>query len=147
MLLQRLNEDLKVAMKARDGVRVAVLRLILSQCKNARIEKRDELDDGEVIAVIKRGVKSRGESVEMYRQGGRDDLAATESAEIEILKAYLPEQLGGEALSTAIDAIIEETGATSMQEMGVVMKAVMARHRESVDGKEVQSIVRSRLSG
>jgi uncharacterized protein YqeY len=147
MLLERLGEDLKAAMKSRDGARVKVLRHVLAQLKNARIEKGDDLTDDEAIAVLRKGVKSRSESVELYRKGGREDLVVSETAEIAVLEEYLPQMLGGDALVREVETIIDETGASSMKDMGAVMKAVMAKHGSSVDGKEVQGIVRAKLGG
>jgi len=146
MLLDQLTADLAAAMKARQPARVAVIRHVLAQLKNARIAKGDDLSDEDVIQVMKKGVKTRQESVEMYRTGGRADLAEQEEAEIEVLNAYLPEQLTGEALRSAVAAVVASTGATSMREMGAVMKAVMAELGGRADGKAVQAVVRELLS-
>jgi len=145
MLLDRLTDDVKTAMKAREADRLSVLRMTLSEIKNARIAKGDDLDEAEVIQVIKKAIKSRTESAEQYEAGDRKDLADKELAEAELLKAYLPEQITGDALVAVVDAAIAETGATSIKDMGGVMKAVMAAHGSSVDGKEVGALVKSRL--
>jgi len=147
MLLDKLNDDLKTAMKARDPERVSVLRMTLSEIKNARIEKRDDLTDDDVIQVLKKAVKSRTESADEYRKGGREDLAVKEESEAEVLQAYLPSQITGAALAALVDAAVAETGATSMKEMGAVMKAVLGKHGSQVDGKEVGGLVRARLGG
>jgi uncharacterized protein YqeY len=145
MLLDRLNDDLKIAMKAHDPLRVAVLRYTLSEIKNARIEKQADLTDDDVVTVLRRGVKKREEAIEQYRLGNRPELAEKEAAEAEILKAYLPQALEGDALREAVDAAILEANAKSPKDMGKVMKLVMAAHAGRVDGKAVQEMVKARL--
>jgi uncharacterized protein YqeY len=147
MLIDRLTEDMKTAMKARESLRVQTLRFTLADLKNVRIEKGEDLTDEEVIQVLRRAVKRREESIEQYRGGGREDLAEKEAAEAEILRAYLPQMMDGAALAAAVDAAIAETGATSPKEMGKVMKHVMSAHAGKVDGKQVQAVVRERLGG
>jgi uncharacterized protein YqeY len=145
MLIDRLQNDMKEAMKARQALRLSVLRLTLSEIKNARIAKGEDLDDSDVHQVLKREVKRREEAAEQYGKGDRADLKEKEEQEAEILKSYLPQQLTGEKLEAAVDAAIQEVGAQSMKEMGRVMKIVMAAHAGQVDGKAVQTIVESRL--
>lgn len=145
MLLDRLNDDLKAAMKARDKERVDLIRLVLSDAKNARIKKGEALSEADVVAVLKRGVKMRSESIEQFRRGGRQDLVDHEEREIDILRGYLPEPLTGTQLVEVVEAAIRQTGATTIKDMGSVMKAVLAQHGARVDGKEVQSLVRARL--
>ena len=145
MLLDRLNDDLKTAMKARDADRVGVLRMTLSEIKNARIDKRGDLTEDDVMAVLKKAIKSRNESVDQYREGGRDDLADKEAAEAEMLAAYLPEPLTEDELAAAIDAAVAETGASSMKDMGAVMKALTAAHGSRIDGKTASTLVRAKL--
>ena len=145
MLIDRLNEDVKTAMKARDTLRVNVLRMTLSEIKNARIEKMRDLTDEDVVQVLRRAVKKREEAVEAYRAGNRADLAETEAREAEMLAAYLPQMLSGEALLEIVKAAIQTTGATSAKDLGTVMKAVMGEHGSRVDGKDVQAAVRTLL--
>lgn len=145
MLLDRLTQDVKTAMKARDAFRLAVLRYTLSEIKNARIEKMSDLTDEDVIGVLRRGVKKREEAVEQYRQGGRQDLADKEAREAAILQEYLPQTLAGEALEQAVTAAIEEVNAQSIKDLGKVMKALMAAHPGVVDGKAAQTAIRARL--
>jgi len=147
MLLDRMNDDLKEAMKARDALKISVLRMTLSEVKNARIEKGKEatLSDDEVIQVLRRAVKKREESVEQYRPAGRADLADKEEQEAMILKAYLPQTIEGPVLAQAVDAAIRETGAQSIKDMGKVMKFLMAAHPGQVDGKVAQTAIRERL--
>ena len=147
MLLDTLNDDLKTAMKAGDTVRRDVLRMTLSEIKNARIEKGKDLEEADVMQVLKKAIKSRAESAEQYAAGGRQDLADKELGEAKILEAYLPEQITGAALEKAVDEAIAETGASSIKDMGGVMKAIMARHGAAVDGKEVGALVKARLQG
>lgn len=146
-LADRLSEDLKVAMKAREAERVGLIRLVLSELKNARIAKGSDLGEDDVIAVLKRGVKMRGESIEQFRRGGREDLATHEERELAMLRAYLPEPLTGAALAAVVDEAVRRTGAASAKDMGAVMKAVLGEHGPRVDGKEVQALVRARLGG
>jgi uncharacterized protein YqeY len=145
MLVDRLTEDMKTAMKARESLRVQTLRFTLADIKNVRIEKGEDLTDEDVVQVLRRAVKRREESIEQYRQGGREDLAEKETAEAEILRVYLPQMMDGAALTAAVDAAIAETGATSLKEMGKVMKHVMSAYAGKVDGKQVQAVVRERL--
>jgi uncharacterized protein YqeY len=145
MLIARLEEDVKTAMKARDTLRLSVLRMTLSEIKNARIEKMRDLTDEDVIQVLRKAVKKREEAVEAYRAGNREDLAETEAKEAEILAVYLPQMLSGAALLEIVKAAIEATGATSAKEMGKVMKVVMGEHGSRVDGKDVQAAVKTLL--
>lgn len=147
MLMDRLDQDMKAAMKARDSLRLGVLRLTLSELKNARIAKGEDLEEPEMVQVLRREVKRRDEAAEQYHQGGREDLATKEEAEAAILKEYLPSMLEGAALEEAVESAIRESGATSMKEMGQVMKIVMAAHAGRVDGKAVQEAVKARLGG
>ena len=149
MLLDRMNDDLKDAMRARDAFKISVLRMTLSEVKNARIDKgKDEtLTDDEVVQVLRRAVKKREEAVEQYRPAGRTDLADKEEQEAAILKAYLPQSLEGAALAQAVDAAIKESNAQSIKDLGKVMKALMAAHPSQVDGKTAQTAIRERLGG
>ena len=147
MLLDQLQQDLMTVMKDREEVRKIVLRRVLAQCQNLRIERGEDLTDDDVLAVLKRGVKMRAEAVELYKQGGREDLVESEGAEIGVLETYLPEQLSGDALRRVVEEAVEATGAASMKEFGAVMKAVMKDHGSLVDGKEVQALVKECLSG
>jgi uncharacterized protein YqeY len=145
MLIDRLSEDLKTAMKARETERVGLIRMVISEIKNARIQKGSDLSEDEAAAVVKRGIKSRSESIEQFRQGGREDLVAHEEREIGWLRGYLPEPLTGAALAQVVEEAIQKVGATSAKDMGAVMKEVLGAHSARVDGKEVQALVRSRL--
>src|SRR5439155_20231167 len=141
----RIEEDLKAAMKAGQKRRVATLRLLLSAFKNERIGKQRELTEDESEALVRRAVKQRRESIEAYERGGRQDLAAGEKEELEILEAYLPKGFSDAELEQEVAAIVREKGLTSGKEVGLLMKELMARHRGRVDGKRAQEIARRLL--
>lgn len=147
MLLDRITADMKDAMRARDNLRTQVLRMIMADCRNAEVEKKRELTEEEMVAVLKRGIKSREDSESQYRNAGRADLADKEGAEVAILKTYLPQQITGPELEEIVAAAIQETGAASPKDIGKVMKAVLARCGAQVDGKEVNQIAGRKLTG
>lgn len=145
-LRDRLTEDLKLAMKARDQLRMDVIRMIKAAVLNKEVELKRDLDDAEMSRIMTTMIKQRKESVEQFEKGQRAELAAKERQEISIIETYLPKALSAEELAQAVDAVIRETGATSAKDMGLVMKAVMARLAgQSVDGKSVSDLVRSKL--
>lgn len=145
-LRDRLTEDLKLAMKARDQLRMDVIRMIKAAVLNKEVELKKDLDDAEMSRIMTTMIKQRKESVEQFEKGQRAELAAKERQEISIIETYLPQALSAEELAQAVDAVIRETGATSAKEMGLVMKAVMARLAgQPVDGKSVSDLVRSKL--
>ncbi len=146
-LRDRLTEDLKLAMKARDQLRMDVIRMIKAAVLNKEVELKKDLDDAEMSRIMTTMIKQRKESVEQFEKGQRAELAAKERQEISIIETYLPKALSAEELAQAVDAVIRETGATSSKDMGLVMKAVMARLAgQSVDGKSVSDLVRSKLT-
>jgi uncharacterized protein YqeY len=145
-MLPRIEEDLKQALKAGEKRRVATLRLLVSALKNERIQAQRDLTGEEVEAGIRRAVKQRRESIEQYRRGGREDMAAAEEEELRILEAYLPQGLSEAELEEAIRGIIAEKGFSSSRDAGLVMKELMARHKGRVDGKRAQELARSLLS-
>jgi uncharacterized protein YqeY len=145
-LHDRLTEDLKLAMKARDQLRMDVIRMIKAAVMNKEMEIKKDLDDAEMSRVMTTMIKQRRESVEQFEKGNRAELAAKERQEITILESYLPRALSSEELSTVVDAAIQETGVRSLKEMGVVMKAVMARViGQPIDGKQISDLVRAKL--
>jgi len=145
-LHDRLAEDLKLAMKSRDQLRMDVIRMIKAAVLNKEVELKKDLDDAEMSRIMTTMIKQRKESVEQYEKGNRTELAAKERQEISIIESYLPKALSVEELSAAIDHVIRETGVTSAKDMGAVMKAVMARLAgQPVDGKQVSDLVRSKL--
>ena len=145
-LHDRLTEDLRLAMKARDQLRMDVIRMIKAAVMNKEMEIKKDLDDAEMSRVMTTMIKQRRESVELFEKGNRAELAAKERQEITILESYLPQALSSEQLSSIVDTIIQETGARSLKEMGGVMKAVMIRVvGQPVDGKQISDLVRAKL--
>jgi len=145
MLKDKIEADMREAMKAREQVRVATLRLLKSSITNAEKEKIRELSDDEVLDVVTREAKRRRESIDAFRQGGRTDLVDKESAELAVLEAYLPDRLSDDELATLVDQAIGETGATTPKQMGEVMKALMPKIRGRADGSQVSALVKSKL--
>jgi uncharacterized protein len=145
-LHDRLTEDLQRATKARDQLRMDVIRMIKAAVMNKELEIKKDLDDAEMSRVMTTMIKQRRESVEQFEKGNRTELAAKERQEITILESYLPQPLSSEQLSPVVDAAIQDTGARSLKEMGVVMKTVMARVAgQPVDGKQISDLVRAKL--
>ena len=150
-LRQRIEDDLKSALKAREKQKLGVLRMVKSKIQEKQVELRGkkgadaDLSEDDVTAVVVAYAKQRRDSIESYEQGGREDLAAAERAELEILAAYLPQQMGEEEVAAIVDAAIAESGAASPKDMGAVMKLVMPKVKGRADGKMVNGIVQSRL--
>jgi uncharacterized protein YqeY len=145
-IVQQVEKDLVAAMKAREELKLSVLRMMKTALKLKQVELNKPLEDSEAMAVLRTLVKQRHESVEAYRQGGRDDLADKEAAEIKIVEAYLPVAATDEEIEAAVAAAMAETGATSPKELGKVMKAAMAKLAgKNVDGKRVNEKVRAKL--
>jgi uncharacterized protein YqeY len=147
MLRDRIAEEMRAAMKAREQTRVSTLRMLMAAMKNTQVEKGHELDDDEVVDVIAREAKRRRESMEAFEKGGRAELVQKESAELAVLEAYLPAKLGDDELARLVDDAIAETGASSPKEMGQVMKALMPKVKGRADGAAVSAAVRARLGG
>jgi uncharacterized protein YqeY len=147
-LKKKISEDLRVAMKAGDILKRETLRMVESMVKNTEIEKKKKeegLTDAEMIEVLSRAVKQRRDSVEQYEKGGRQDLADKEKKEIEIISAYLPEQLGEDKMREVIKEVISATGATSKADMGKVMGQAMGKLKGQADGNTVKKIVEEEL--
>jgi uncharacterized protein YqeY len=145
-LKTRLGEDFKQALRSGDKLRVSVIRLLMALIKNREVEKRGPLTDAEVLQAIVASCKQRQDAIEQYRQGGRQDLADKESAELEILQSYLPKPLTSEELRAMVLEAIGEVQATSVKEMGKVMGVLMPRVTGRADGKMVNTLVREALS-
>ncbi|WP_225072827.1 GatB/YqeY domain-containing protein [Desulfuromonas sp. CSMB_57] len=145
-LKQQLTEAMKTAMKAKDSLRLSAVRMILAAVKNREIEQRQELDDEAVLGVLTTLAKQRREAAQAYRDGGREDLAAKEEAELAMLQDFLPAPLTREELVALIERAVVETGAASMKDMGKVMKIVSAETLGRADGKTVSDLVKARLS-
>ena len=144
-LLSRIEQDYITAYKAHEELRVAVLRLLKTAAKNRQVELMRELTDDDVLDVIGKQAKQRQDSIEQYKAAHRDDLAAREAAELDILRVYLPSPLSSEELDAAIDAAIAETGVSGMAGMGRVMSSLLAACKGRVDGKTASAAVRARL--
>ncbi|RKY78784.1 GatB/YqeY domain-containing protein [candidate division KSB1 bacterium] len=145
-LVQRLNEDLKKAMKSGDKAKVETLRMLKSQLHNVEISKGSNLDGADEIAVLNSAVKKHKEAMEMYEKGERMDLYEKEKRELMIIQSYLPEPLSRDELENSIDAIIQKLGATSSRDFGRVMKEAIAQFRGRAEGKLIQEIVRTKLA-
>lgn len=144
-LKEQIVAETNEALKAGEKLRVSTLRLLSAAIKNREVEVQHELDDDEVRDVAVKEAKRRREAIEAYESGGRDDLVTKERAELDLLSAFLPEQLTDDEVDALIAEAIEQTGATSMKEMGKVMGAVMAKAKGKADGNLVQQKVRERL--
>ncbi|HUX10199.1 MAG TPA: GatB/YqeY domain-containing protein [Terriglobia bacterium] len=147
-IVEQVEKDLVAAMKAREELRLSVLRMAKTALKNKQIELGKPLTDDEAFAVLRTLLKQRRDSVEQFRKGGREDLASKEEAESEILQAYLPAEASDEEIGAAVAAAIEETGASGPQDLGKAMKAAMSRLAgKNADGKRVSQMVRAKLGG
>jgi uncharacterized protein YqeY len=148
VLKDQIVADLTAAMKAKDAERTGTLRMVKASLMNRQIDKGGELTDDEVTKALQSLVKQRRDSIEQYEKAGRTELAAKEAAEITILDHYLPQAASLDEISTAVDAAVQETGASSMKDMGNVMKAAMVHLAgKSADGRAVSDAVKARLSG
>ncbi len=146
-LKDKIISDLTGAMKAKDAERLSVLRMVKANLMNRQIEKGADLTDEEITKVLQTLVKQRRDSVEQYEKAGRDELAAKEKSEITVLEDYLPQSASKEEIEKAVAEAIAETGASSMKEMGIVMKAAQAKLAgKSADGKTVSETVKAKLS-
>ncbi len=146
-LKEQLTEDMKTAMKAKaEGKqRLAVIRMVRSAIRQTEIDGKIELDDAGVISIISKEVKSRRDSIEEFKKGGRDDLVAQTEAEIAVLMPYLPQQLSEEEVRALVKEAVEKTGASSQKDMGRVMGSLMPKVKGRADGKLVNTIVREML--
>lgn len=141
----QLRDDMKQAMRSGDKARLGVVRMALAAIQQREVDERVELDDAGVLGVLEKMIKQRRESVEQYAAGGRQDLADKESFEIEVLSAYLPEPLGEAELAVMVEAVIAETGAASMKDMGKVMAELRNRAQGRADMAALSAQVKSRL--
>jgi uncharacterized protein YqeY len=147
-LKQQIISDLTASMKAQDAPRTSTLRMVKAALMNREIEKGSELNDDEMSKLLRSLVKQRRDSVEQYEKGGRPELADKEKTEIEVIEAYLPHAVSREEIETTVAAAIAETGASSMKDMGKVMKAVQtALSGKNADGRTVSEIVKAKLGG
>ena len=153
--IARINQDITAAMKNKEAEKLSTLRMVKTALMNFEIEKKGKagssdamIDDAEAIKVLQSLVKQRRDSIEQFKQGGRPELAEKEAAEIKVIEAYLPAALDEAAVAKIVEETIVETGASSMKELGNVMKAVMAKLAgHTVDGKVINQLVRTKLGG
>ena len=145
-LKETLQQDMKTAMRAGDKRRLGVIRLINAAIKQREVDERIELDDAQVTAVLDKMAKQRRESIEQYRKAGRDDLAEQENFELDVLQAYLPEQLSEAEIDALIEEAIAATGASGMKDMGKVMGQLKARLAGRADMGAVSGKIKARLS-
>ena len=145
-LYDTIDSDLKSALKSKDSIRLSTLRMVRTALKNKEVELRRKLEEPEILRIFAQQAKQHKDSIEQYERGGRHDLADKEKQELAILESYLPSQLGEEELRSVIKAIIAETGASGVKDIGKVMKEAMVRLAGKADGKIVNKIVKDLLS-
>ena len=147
-LREQIISDMTASMKAQDAPRTSTLRMVKAAMQNRQIEKGGELDDDEMGKLLRSLVKQRRDSVEQYEKGARQDLADKEKAEIAVIEAYLPQAASPEEIDAAVTTAIAESGASSLKDMGKVMKAVQAALAgKNADGRTVSETVKAKLSG
>jgi uncharacterized protein YqeY len=146
-LAEQIQADLVTAMKARDAETVATLRLVVAAIKNARVAEghSGEVTDAEALDLLTREAKRRTEAATAYDEGGRDELAAKERLELEIIRRYLPSQLSGDELRALVDETVAQVGASEPGDLGRVMGALMPKVKGRADGRQVNALVRERL--
>ncbi len=145
-LKQRIQDDMKAAMRAREAERLATIRMLLAALKQREVDERIELDDAAVVAIVDKLIKQRKDSVAAFRQGGRDDLADKEAAEIAVLEAYLPQRLSAAEIDAAVAALVAELGAAGPGDMGRVMAAAKTRLSGQAEMALVSAAVKRALT-
>jgi hypothetical protein len=145
-LKDRITEDMKDAMRARQPARLSAIRMLLAACKQKEVDERIVLDDAAVIGIVDKLIKQRKDSVAAFAQAGRTDLVDKESAEIKVLEAYLPQRLSGEQIASVVARIVAETGATGPADMGKVMGAAKAQLAGKADMAMVSTAVKQALA-
>jgi uncharacterized protein len=146
-LRDQINTDLTSAMKSKNAERLSVLRMMKSAIRNREIDSRQELEDPQTIQVLLSLIKQRKDSIEQFTRGGRPELADKEAAEIKVIEEYLPAAVSDEEIEKIVGEVIQETGVTSVKDMGKVMKGCMARlSGRPVDGSKVSALVKAKLS-
>jgi len=145
-LKDRITEDMKTAMRAREADRLSTIRMLLAACKQREVDERIVLDDAAVVAIVDKLIKQRKDSIAAFTQGGRTDLADKESAEVKVLEAYLPQRLGAGEIAAEVAAIVAELGAKGPGDMGRVMAAVKARLAGKAEMALVSAAVKQALA-
>ena len=146
-LKARVTDDMKDAMRAKDTARLGTIRLLLAAIKQKEVDERIELDDATISSTVEKLIKQRKDSISQIQAAGRDDLVAVEQAELVVLQAYLPEQLSGAEVETAVIAAITESGAASAKDMGKVMGLLKPRLAGRADMGQVSTLIKARLAG
>ncbi|WMT42395.1 GatB/YqeY domain-containing protein [Paenibacillus sp. D2_2] len=144
-LSERLNEDMKQAMKSQDKFKLSTIRMVRSTIKNLEIDLKRTLDDNEVLDILSREIKQRKDALQEFEKAGREDLATSARAEVEIIAVYLPKQLTEEEIKVIVQQTIQETGASSKADMGKLMGALMPKVKGLADGKLVNQVVQQAL--
>ncbi|MGE0874929.1 MAG: GatB/YqeY domain-containing protein [Burkholderiales bacterium] len=144
-LKDRITEDMKGAMRAKDAPRLSALRMLLAAIKQKEVDERIELDDPAVLAIVEKAIKQRRESIGQFEKAGRDDLANTEKFELGVLAAYLPQQLSEAELAQAVAAAVAESGASGVKDIGKVMSLLRPRIAGKADMGRVSALVKAKL--
>ncbi len=147
MLKQRIQDDVKVAMKAKDKARLSTLRLVTAAIKQREVDERIELDDTQVLAILEKMIKQRRDSIAQYEQAGRTELAAQELSEITIIQDYMPEGLSDAEIAALVESAIAGAGASSMKDMGKVMGQLKPKIQGRADMGQVSALVKQKLAG
>ncbi len=145
-LKERINDEMKAAMRAKDSARLSAIRLLLAAVKQKEVDERIDVDDAQVLAIVDKQIKQRRDSIEQFAKAGRNDLADREKFELEVLSAYLPEQAGDAEIDAEIDAAIAQVGAAAPQAMGKVMGVLKGKLAGRADMAAVSARVRARLA-
>ncbi len=145
-LKDRIQDDMKAAMRAKDAERLSTIRMLLAAMKQREVDERVVLDDGAVVGIVDKLIKQRRDSIAAFQQAGRDDLVAKETAEVAVLQAYLPARLSADEVSAAVAALVAELGASGPGDMGKVMAAAKARLAGSAEMAQVSAAVKAALS-
>ena len=146
-LKEKINEDMKAAMRAKDAARLSTVRLLLAAMKQKEVDERIELGDADVVSILEKMVKQRRESIAQFEKAGRQDLSDKEKAEIDVLSAYLPQRLGEAEIQNEVNSIISQLGAAGPKDMGKVMAAAKAKLAGRADMAAVSALVKAKLSG
>src|SRR5689334_9040713 len=144
---QRIEAEVKAAMKSGEKGKLSTLRMLLTEIKNERIRRGSDVDEAGFVSLVRKAIKQREDSVSQYRAGGREELAAKEESELETLSAYLPAQVDEGQIRAAIEAIVAEQGLSGPAAMGPIMKEMLARFGSSADGGTINRIAREVLTG
>jgi uncharacterized protein YqeY len=146
-LKDRITEDMKTAMKAKDSERLGTIRMITSAIKQREVDERIQLDDTQVLGIVEKMIKMRKESIAQFQSGGREDLAAKEQKEIDLLQTYMPQQLGAAEVDALIDEAIAQSGATSIKEMGKAMALLKQKAQGRTDMASASARLKAKLGG